>query len=176
MNNSSKIIILTGQKGVGKSTLCMNIRHSAIEIGATCGGIITYKSHDHGIIIEDVDTGETEIMASRHPVYSGPRVGHYYFNRSALIFGLSAIKKGLGKDIVFIDELGHLEVRGEGFAETFEYLMKYTFNQAVVVIREELLGTLIPKFEIYPHIVRITLYNRDDVSKDIFSLLSNQDI
>ena len=47
--------------------------------------------------------------------YPGPRVGKYCFNQEAIEFGNDAIERGAKRDILIVDELGHLELAGQGF-------------------------------------------------------------
>ena len=171
--NSEKyrIIVLSGQRGIGKSTVCRQIAKSMRDKRVRCAGIITYKSQDSGVIIEDVETGESEILASVRPEYGGPRIGQYVFNPEGLRFGLAALEQGLSADLLFVDELGHLEVKGEGFAAVFDYLARDTFKHAIVVIREELLSALLPRFHGRPEVVKVTKDNRDGLVEQVLSLI-----
>jgi len=58
------VTIVTGVIGVGKTTFCEKVIKIAQNQGYDCGGIITRKTQNEDIIIEDVQTGQTEILAS----------------------------------------------------------------------------------------------------------------
>jgi nucleoside-triphosphatase THEP1 len=164
------VIVITGDKGVGKSTLCRKVIQKIQSRGLTCGGIITFKAPDSGINIEDIKTGKLETLASVRKIYSGPRSGIYYFNPEGLRFGQEAIEQGASADILFVDELGHLEVRGEGFASALP-LLNGRKQPTVVVIREELLPSLLPRFVVQPIVVHTTIANRDELPSSILERL-----
>lgn len=164
---NKSLIILTGSRGIGKSTVCRQVVEIARDQGLVCGGIITSKAPGSDIIIEDTKTGAREILASEQGRYDGPRAGKYFFNPLGLQFGITAINQGVSTDILIVDELGHLEVRGEGFAEAFEILAGDKVNRAIVVIREELLGVLLPRFTGCSHIFHATRENRDTLAGHI---------
>lgn len=176
MNTANKrLVILSGSRGIGKSTVCQKVVEIARSRGLTCGGIITSKATDLDIIIEDIKTGVRSVLASELGRYSGPHFGKYSFNPQGLQFGVTAIKHSVSDDILFIDELGHLEVRGEGFAEAFEMLAGDRVNQVVVVIREGLLDVLLPRFTNRPHIFHVTMENRDTLAEQIVGYLSEHE-
>ena len=85
------LIIVTGSIGIGKTTVCRKILHIIQGQGYTCGGIVTYKAPDNSIIVEDVQSGEKEILASIDSIYQGPRTAKYYFNSKGIDFGIKAI-------------------------------------------------------------------------------------
>jgi nucleoside-triphosphatase THEP1 len=170
---NSKIIVITGKRGIGKSTICIQIAKAVINKGFYCGGIITYKSKDSEIIVENVENSKTMLLASTKPIYSGPSIGKYYFNSEGLNFGLKALKRGLSKDLLFIDELGHLEVESKGFAVVFDYLKPGSFSCAIVVIREELLSDILPRFKVASEVVRVNEENRGNLAKYIERLILN---
>lgn len=171
-SEADRIIVLSGQRGIGKSTVCKKVSRLARDQGLQCGGFVSYKSSGSGIIIEDVETGKTTILAGVKPEYRGPQVGQYYFSPEGIEFGIKALERGLSSDLLFIDELGHLEVRGEGFAAAFNQLEQGTFAHALVVIREELLGVLLPRFKTRITTVLVTAENRDNLGNEIASWLT----
>jgi len=171
MEKCEKIIVVTGQIGVGKSTVCGKIVQMAKSKGDTCGGFLNYKSQDGKIIIEDAGSGDYTIFASLKPEYSGLSTGKFYFNPAGFDFGFKVLKEGLTRDLVFIDELGRLEVKGEGFAGVFSLLAENEFNRAVVIIRKELLTELVPRFHLQPTIFEVTLENRDRAAEEIIEVL-----
>ena len=134
------VIIVTGAIGIGKSTVCEKIIKIARSQGHSCGGVITYKSHNEDIIIEDVQTGETRILASTSNRYQGPRAAKYFFNSEGIDFGIEAIDKGTPSDILLVDELGHLELNGEGFAKVIEKVAGGQVKTCILIIRKELLA------------------------------------
>ena len=116
------VIIVTGAIGIGKTTVC----HRLIEIvqnqGYSCGGILTHKAPDKGIIIEGIQSGKAKTLASINNVYHGPRTAKYSFNAKGIAFGVREVEKGISSSVLLVDELGHLELRGEGFVKVIELI------------------------------------------------------
>ena len=168
------VIIVTGVIGVGKTTVCEKVLRLARSLGYSCGGILTYKGGDGGIIIEDVQSGEREELANIKNVYQGPRTGKYFFNPAGIEFGIKAINRRTPCDILFIDEIGYLELRGEGFSKIFEVVRDGGARNCIIVIRSELLPIFLPQLPKEPQIFETTTNNRDELPQKIGLLLSKE--
>ena len=166
------LIIVTGNTGAGKTTVCEKVLGIAKSLGYNCGGIITYKAEDRSIIIEDVQSGEREELASIKNIYQGPRTGKYFFNPAGIEFGAEAINRGISCDILFIDEIGHLELGGEGFIQTLDLVRDDSSKNCILVIRSELLPAFLPRLPESPLIFETTTDNRDDLPQEIGLILS----
>lgn len=165
-------IIVTGEIGIGKTTVCQRIIEIARNLGYTCGGIITYKAPDQGIIIKDVQTGEQEVLASINNVYQGPRTGKYFFNPAGIEFGVRAIDQGVSSDIVFVDEIGYLELTGSGFVQALKLIGTEKVKSSLLVIRKELLAAFSSRLGSKPSIFETTSENRDELPQKIGAVLS----
>jgi len=161
------VIIITGAIGIGKTTVCEKVIEIARGQGYSCGGIIAYKTQNEDIIIEDVQTGETEILASTSSTYRGPRTVKYFFSPEGIDFGIQAIDRGTASDILLIDELGHLEIRGEGFAGVIEKVTAGQVKTCIVVIRKELLSAFLPQLGATTSVFETTIGNRNQLPGEI---------
>jgi len=132
------VIIVTGAIGVGKTSVCRKLIEIALNQGFTCGGILTDKAT---------------------PKYS--------FNPRGIDFGLQAIAKGVSADILVVDEFGHLELRGEGFARALDIIKAGKIKNCILVIRTELLPAFLPLLPPNPLIFEATLENRDQLPEEI---------
>ncbi|MFC1986204.1 nucleoside-triphosphatase, partial [Chloroflexota bacterium] len=139
--------------------------------GYTCGGILTYKAADEGIIIEDIQSGEKETLASTTNVYDGPRTAKYFFNPEAIDFGIKAIDRGIPSDILFVDEVGYLELGGEGFVKSLELIKAGKVRNSVLVIRKQLLSAFLAQLGNKPSIFETTISTRDQLPQKICSAL-----
>ncbi len=162
------IFIITGDIGVGKTTVCQKFIDLARSHRYQCAGVITYKRADGDIIIEDVQTGETREFASMQQIYTGPRTAKYYFNPEAIAFGKKAIDSGSDSDIVLIDELGILELNGQGFSQVPEQINNRQFKKCLVVIRKQLLQDFLSLLVTKPMVFETTINNRNTLPSDIF--------
>ncbi len=166
------LIIITGAVGIGKTTVCRKVIKMAESRGYGCGGIVTYKAHDHSIIVEDIQTGESMALASTESVYQGPRTGKYYFNPEGIDFGTRAIDRGSRSAILVVDEIGHLELRGEGFVNAIELIRRRESRSCIAVIRSDLLPACLPRLGGAPLVFNTATGNRDRLPGEISSELS----
>ncbi len=165
------VIIVTGAIGIGKTTVCQKLIAIARNQGYTCGGILTYKAADQSITIEDVQSGEKETLASTINVYDGPRTAKYSFNPEAIDFGIKAIDRGITSDILFVDEIGYLELGGGGFVKSLELIKAGKVKNSVLVIRKQLLSAFLAQLGNEPSIFETTVSTRDQLPQKICSSL-----
>lgn len=167
------VIVVTGEIGIGKTTVCRKLVELLRNQGHDCGGILTYKAPDQGIIIEDIESGAVETLASVTNVYDGPRTGKYFFNRQGIEFGVAAINRGAAASVLIVDEIGYLELRGEGFANILGLLKKGKVKDCVLVIRRELLPDFLPQLPAQPLVCEATTNSRNRLPREIGSALFN---
>ena len=165
------VIIVTGAIGIGKTTVCRKLIKTVRSQGYTCGGILTCEVADKGIIIEDIQTGAKETLAAINNIYHGPRTPRYYFNPEGIDFGIQAIDKGASTKILVVDELGHLELRGEGFAKVLGLIGAGRVRECILVIRTELLPAFLPGLPATPSVFEVTMNNRNQLPQEISSVL-----
>ena len=165
------VIIVTGAIGIGKTTVCRKLIGIVRNQGYTCGGILTYKAADKGIIIEDIQSGEKETLASINDVYHGPRTAKYSFNPDGIDFGIRSIEKSTSSAILIIDEIGHLELRGEGFAKVLELIKAGKIKDCILVIRKELLPDFLSQLDTMLLVFETTMNNRNQLPQEIGSVL-----
>lgn len=168
------VIIITGTVGIGKTTVCRKLIKIVRNQGHTCGGILTYKATDKSIIIEDIQTGEKETLASTKRVYPGPHTPRYSFSPKGIDFGIRAIDKGVSTELLVVDELGHLELRGEGFVRALELIRADKVKNCILVIRNGLLPVFLPRLPTTPLVFEVTKSSRNQLPQNIGSILLNE--
>lgn len=164
-------IIVSGRVGIGKTTICEKVVERARTLGYSCGGILTPKVPDKGIIVVDVQTGERKALASIKKIYQGPHIGKYFFNPDAIEFGIKAIDRGISSDILFVDEIGYLELKGEGFVKILELVRVGKVKSSILVIRKELLPAFSAQLGSNWLIFETNIYNRNQLPQKICTLL-----
>jgi len=167
------LVIVTGAIGIGKSTVCQKLVEILRNRGYTCGGILTYKSADNDILIEDIQSGKKETLASSSGIYQGPRTAKYSFNPKGIDFGIQAIEEGTSAAFLVVDEVGYLELRGEGFVKILELIKTDKVGKCILVIRRELLPDFLPQLLSAASVFEATTDNRDQLPLDIGSVLLN---
>ena len=165
------VIIITGDIGIGKTTVCWKILEMVRNRGHICGGVLTYKGVDKGIIIEDIQSGEKETLASINNVYDGTHTAKYSFNPKGINFGIRAIDKGISAATLIVDEIGHLELSGEGFAKILELIKAGKVKDCILVIRRELLPAFLPQLPTMLLVFETTMNNRNQLPQEIGSVL-----
>ncbi len=118
-HNSVRNILITGNPGVGKTTLIQNI---ISKLNVSAGGFYTAEVRDEsgkrwGFKIISLD-GREEVLASVD-VISSRRVSKYGVDVGAVDrVGVTAIRDALkSKDIVVIDEIGRMELTSNRFRD-----------------------------------------------------------
>ena len=134
-----------------------------------------YKAADKSIIIEDIQTGKSEALASITNIYQGPRTEKYFFNPKGIDFGIQAIDNGASSDILLVDEIGHLELQGEGFVNAIELIRAGKVRNCILVIRKELLSAFLPRLDTTPLVFETTIDNRNQLPGEISLILNKKD-
>jgi len=150
--NKSPIQIVTGDRGVGKSTYCQHKVDEAITKSWKVTGLLSIAQvadgEKIGIEIMDLSNGDRRILASRiSSSFIGPRLGSWFFDEKTLQWGNEVLARALPSDLLVVDELGILEFDQEqGFTSAFEILDQGSFNLALVVVRPEYLDVAISRW------------------------------
>jgi len=138
------ILLITGARRSGKTTLLLRVRQAAQAHGLSTGGVLSVArfSGDEkvGIDVMDAATGVTCPLAV---VGTGGAIhtGHYSFDVEGIAAGLRFAQAGGTADVFFVDELGPLELeRNQGWAEVLPLLTARAFGVAFVVVRPELIA------------------------------------
>jgi nucleoside-triphosphatase THEP1 len=150
MEDDSRVILLTGRRGVGKTTVCQAVAGLARRRGYQPAGVITpalYHSQGMKVGFEAVDVGSGErwSLSRTDRELGGPRVGAYSFDPDGLAraLGVLTIAVTEGCDLFMVDEIGPLELeQGEGFAPVLDLLPVEGPTHTLIVIRPTLLDRL----------------------------------
>jgi nucleoside-triphosphatase THEP1 len=141
---AGKLIILTGEIGSGKSTLCRKISEKLQKSGGIVKGVIcppTYEGEiKTGIEIVSLSDGSHHQLARlREPSSTGLLTHRWDFDEQVTAWGNQVIGDSIPCDVLIIDELGPLEFdHGTGFTNGFSALDSRRYQLALVVIRPSL--------------------------------------
>jgi nucleoside-triphosphatase THEP1 len=173
------ICLLTGQVGVGKTTVAERVAGLARRTGLVCGGILAPAlkkpcGQKAGIWGIDLATGERRLLARTDRELGGPSVGVYSFDAEGLDWAVETIERAIQtSDLVFVDEIGKLELwRGEGLAPVLPLLASGGIDRALVLVREELLLALQERLvDVETVVVEVTEANRDGMPGHVLDTL-----
>jgi nucleoside-triphosphatase THEP1 len=139
-------VLVTGDRGAGKTTLCLKAAEALRRHGTTCGGVACPKACDQAgriVGIEVLDLAQEpparRILARTNRALAGPSTGAYHFSKTGLKFGERALARA-ARDaaVLFADELGLLEMRGEGFTNLLALARDPAVLNMVIVVRPSL--------------------------------------
>ncbi|MFW6082910.1 MAG: nucleoside-triphosphatase [Chloroflexota bacterium] len=133
-----QILILTGARRVGKTTVCSKAVRLAKKQDLTCGGLLTLAEHG-GRDVVDVKSERqrrlTQCPDATHRIVQG----RFCFDPDTLRWGNRVLARATPCDLLVIDEIGPLELaRNQGWT-SYRYVLKAgRFALALVVVRSEL--------------------------------------
>lgn len=175
--NRAACIFLTGNPGVGKSTVIARIVSLAKAKGLRVGGMVTAEIREgrvrRGFAVIDVLRNLHGILAYDN-LGSGPSVGRYKVKLDDLDrIGVAAIQLATREcDLVVIDEIGPMELKSARFRSAVEAafhsdrpilgtIHKKTTDPLVQILRKSRSC----------QIFEVTLDNRDRLPEELFRLI-----
>ena len=139
------VILLTGAKGQGKSSLCAEVARLAGQRGLRVAGVLSIGHWDNGTRsgyqVRDLFTGETRWLARRSQQGGQLRYGQFSFEPEGFELGRRALAAGAvrGAELLIVDEVGPLELRGLGWARELDWLHQQRPCPMIWVVRPSLL-------------------------------------
>jgi nucleoside-triphosphatase THEP1 len=172
-------VILTGESGSGKTTICAQVAALAQAQGLKAAGVLTSPrlagGGKVGLDVEDIRTGECRPLAERVGTVDGPAIGDWHFHKDGLAWGTMVLRNATPCDMLVIDELGPLElVQGEGWTISINVLRAGGFRLALVVVRPALVSCLQERLDgIKSFTLAVTGADREVLPGEILALLAS---
>jgi nucleoside-triphosphatase THEP1 len=136
---AAPVVILTGERGVGKSTVCRETFARAQARGYTCGGILTLSRPNGARDVLDVRSGKSRRLTLGTGASAAVVQGRFRFDPETLAWGNDVLARAVPCHLLVVDELGPLEIeRGQGWPKAFDALRGTEFALALAVVRPEL--------------------------------------
>lgn len=168
------IFIITGRRGVGKTTLLLKLIEELKNKGTPSSGIMTPAIYDEdgnkvGFYALDVADGGQWELGRSDKLLDGSSYGPFSFSERGFIRANEIIEKVLtnGLEDVFLDEIGPLELdKGYGFFPILSLINSFDINRSIyLVIRPELIDGFVSRFltEKEYNIIEITPENREGI-------------
>jgi nucleoside-triphosphatase THEP1 len=139
--------MVTGPRGVGKTTFCRLLAGQARTAGWDVAGLLSPAIVEDGlktgILAEDVRTSEQRPLASAasHPPFD-LQLGNWFFDRASIDWGNRVLVTCLPCDLLIVDEIGPLELlRCAGWTSALTVLRRPNYRLGLVVVRPELQET-----------------------------------
>jgi nucleoside-triphosphatase THEP1 len=170
------IVILTGERGAGKTTVCQETIAQAQSQNYACYGLVTLTQPDGERDVIDISCGETRRLTV--PPDTKPIViqGKYCFDPVTLGWGSAVLAQATSCHLLVIDELGPLEIEQKGgWTHAFNALRRSDYAMAIVVIRPELVVRAQLQLPISATTVfAVTPENRNELPAILLDVLKSQ--
>jgi len=148
-----KIFLISGESGVGKTTLVVNLNSEINKLGVKTSGIYSLarikRGIKTGIFAIDLSSGSKKLLAIHQPGWDSENPNREWkMDPEALKWGDIVIKNSVPTTILIIDELGYLEFeKNMGWNSAFKVLDEGEYKCAIVVVRASLLEKALEKFD-----------------------------
>ncbi len=148
------VFIIKGEKGSGKTTLLTKTVECLRAEGLNIGGILApgYWSENKraAFDIVDVCSGNSKKLCSVESNSNNVKIGNFYFEQEGLKFGRQALalEKVKSLDVCVVDEIGPLELKGEGWSNSLDEIFSGFKNILVLVVRNELIEEVCRRWSI----------------------------
>ena len=172
-----RVIILTGNPGVGKTAMIKTLIGSkSLDEIDFCGfyseGVWVQNERDTYHIV-DIQTQASELLCERKEPTSEWRAGPFNFRQPGLEFGckvLGSIQARNPQSIVVIDEIGHLELKDQGWGHCMDDLVN-SKARMVWTVRPTLLDAVIAKWGLDYKVFNVNKHTEEQISSSIRSFL-----
>jgi len=164
-----RIIIITGNKGEGKTTKLKEVvdnlqyrNYSVIGFLAPAH-FIDGKRKAYDFV--DITSKESHLLCTADPTPEFQKIGSFYFNYSAIKCGKELLRNIKSENtIIVIDEIGPFEINGLVWDDSLMHLIKTTNNSIIITVRKKLLDEVIRKYNLENYSV---INIDDDIQKTI---------
>ena len=126
----ARVFLITGDQGEGKSTLVRALAGALRASGLSVGGIHApgywTDGRRAGFDVADLLGGESRPLCRTEGPEAWQKQGPFRFSPEGLAFGLEALAEALRRDvdIIFVDEVGPLELQGKGWASGLDAMVE----------------------------------------------------
>ena len=153
-----ELLILTGNKGAGKTTWCLELIAEAYQRRFRVSGVVSPAVMDGGqkvgIDLMDAYTGERRRLAlfreegsPKNRLEKGLSTMDWIFDPSVAAWGNQILKGLVASDLLVVDELGPLEfLEGKGLTAGLKCIDDRRYQMACVVIRPRLLANAVERW------------------------------
>ncbi|MDA3904824.1 MAG: hypothetical protein PF484_01995 [Bacteroidales bacterium] len=137
----TKIYILSGGQGEGKTTRCLEIVNQLKSNGENVGGIVAPGFWDNnirsGFDLMNVQTNIKTPFAQRMAKEEWIKIKAFYFNPEAIEKGKSILHSAVQEnDWIVLDEIGKLDLNGYLWGPIFSDLIKIPNKKWIICVRD----------------------------------------
>lgn len=145
-NKSLRITILTGEKGQGKTSWLVD------HLGNASGILSPLKEGKRFFLLLP-----DKIWIPMENLKGDLSVGKYIFDQNAFDLAEAHLRSKMNEEVLILDEVGPLELKGEGFKDLLLFLKHNYLGTLYLVVRSGLVKEVLVHFgfsEFNPEIIR----------------------
>ena len=169
----SNIVLVTGERQLGKSTVCRKLVQHLQGADYQLSGLLTRRTGPHDLAVTELHTSQTYPLTMPFDPEVDRPLGNFLFSPDAVRRSNAALDTSFPTQIFFLDELGPLELQhNKGWAKVIQLLAKQAYGMAFIVIRPALLMQAIDALAsaIYT-VVRVRENNRDALPDTLYRMV-----
>ena len=146
------VVIITGELHQGKTTFALKVVGKLLEKNISITGFLAIaKNRDGkrcGFDLMEVGKSGTIELCSDKPDEKRQSFGKYYFNPEAIDTGKSLLSPEnlSGKQAAVVDEIGPLELRGEGWSSAIDGICQSSGILQIWVVRKGIIDAVLKKW------------------------------
>ncbi len=148
--SQTKNYIITGDIHSGKTSFLKQVlailkeKNPDLKVGGIIAHGFDFNGVRYGFNIENIATGQKEFLCGQEPADDSLKIGRFYFSKQGLDFGHKAILNNINKlDLLVIDEVGYLELKGQAWFEAIETALKQDNLSIIMVVRKRILDKIL---------------------------------
>jgi nucleoside-triphosphatase THEP1 len=158
-SQGGKIFIVTGEKEEGKTSALVEVIDKLKGAGVSVGGFISPRiivdGKTIGYYLEGVLDGRRQILMTETEQNGFQKIGRFWLDPNVIKRVTSTIEEqALSPSVIFIDEVGRLELEGRGWDEVLRSLL-LTNVVVVIAVRKAFVDEILK----YYSIINAALYS-----------------
>jgi nucleoside-triphosphatase THEP1 len=147
-----KIFIISGSVGEGKSLMMQNLNVGFKELGLKTIGFICKRRMQNdktiGYSIVNVDNNEERILLDLSGNEEMEKIGRFNIHPDGFLFGEKIFESfTFNDDLLFIDEVGKLEISGKGWHESLKKILNHDFKTLILTVRKDFVVDVIRHYQ-----------------------------
>jgi nucleoside-triphosphatase THEP1 len=173
-----RVVVVTGPTGGGKTSAVLTVAESLRERGLQLAGFVQIGEFEDdrktGFRLRDVATGEEADLAFLAERGEGEFGTRFRFSDEGFGLGREALARAAAGTVVIIDELGPVELRGQGHMPAVrDALATPGLRGAIIVVRRALVPSLLGELDASDAVVCDVAHTGGDFVESVVSGLGS---
>ncbi len=170
-----RIVLLTGERQAGKSTVCRKLVDKLRSADYRVSGLLTRRTGYHDLEVTELHTSQVYPLTLPFDAQTDRILGNFIFSPEAIQRSTAALDTCFPAQVFFLDELGPLEFEHhQGWVNAITLLAKQDYSIAFVVVRPTL---LMPAVKALPAAIYTVAHvkeeNRDALPDSLFQMVGS---